>query len=186
MICDIGLLQTTPSITCDGRLAYFNFLHLSIQELLTAVYITRMPASEQISTFDLLFCDSRFSAVFQFYAAITKLRTSRPLLSKLPYCLHPVPAGVLDLVRKIIMKQRSVEYGQPKPFLVSLLHCLYEPQDPSLCQFVIQQLEDTLDLSYITLTPVDCPSIGYFLSLVKKFRVNLNSCSLGDAGFESP
>ena len=125
IICDIGLLQATPSITRDGRLAYFNFLHLSIQELLTAVYITCMPASKQISTFDSLFGDSLFSAVFQFYAAITKLRTSRPFLSKLPYWLRPVPAGVLDLVRKIIKKQRS------KPLLVSLLHCLYEAQDPS-------------------------------------------------------
>ena len=70
VICDLGLLQATPSITCDGRLAYFNFLHLSIQELLTAVYIARMPASKQISTFDSLFGDSRFSAVFQFLSLI--------------------------------------------------------------------------------------------------------------------
>ena len=186
LICEVGLLQATPSILSDGRTVYYNFIHLSIQEMLSAVYISRMPASKQISTFDSLFRDSRFSAVFQFYAAITKLRTSRPFLSKLPRRLCPVPAGVLDLVRKIIKKQRS------KPLLVSLLHCLYEAQDPSLCQFVAEQLRSGLYLGSTSLTPVDSLAIGYFLSSVslttrnaKEFEVNLYDCSLGDAGTKS-
>ena len=188
VICEVGLLQATPSILSDGRTVYYNFLHLSIQEMLSAVYISRMPASEQISTFDSLFSDSRFSAVFQFYAAITKLRTSRPFLSKLPHWLCPVPAGVRDLVRKIIKKQKSIPYGQPKTLLVSLLHCLYEAQDPSLCQFVTEQLGNMLNLRRTSLTLVDSIAIGYFLSSVsistsnaKEFRVDLNNCSLGDA-----
>ena len=77
VVCEVGLLQATPSIFSDGRTVYYNFLHLSVQEMLSAVYISRMPASEQISTFDLLFGDSRLSAVLQFYSAITKLRISR-------------------------------------------------------------------------------------------------------------
>ena len=186
VICEVGLLQATPSILSEGRTVYYNFIHLSVQEMLSAVYISCMPASEQISTFDSLFSDSRFSAVFQFYAAITKLRTSRPFLSKLPHWLCPVPTGVLDLVRKIIKKQMT------KPLLVSLLHCLYEAQDPSLCQFVTEQLGDMLNLRDNSLTPVDSLAIGYFLSSVslttsniKAFIVDLNSCSLGDAGTKS-
>ena len=76
--------------------------------------------------------------------------------------------------------------------IVSLLHCLYEAKDPSLCQFVTKQLGGSLNLSYTSLTPVDCLAIGYFLSSVtvttsnnKVFRVALNSCSLGDAGTKS-
>ena len=149
-----------------------------------------MPASEQISTFDSLFGDSRFSAVFQFYAAITKLRISRPFLSILPYQLRPVPAGVLDLVRKIIKIVRVSH--ESNTLLVSLLHCLYEAQDPSLCQFVSEQLEGELHLSYTFLTPVESLAVGYFLSFVslttsnvKEFTVDLGSCSLGDAGTKS-
>ena len=186
MVCEVGLLQATPSILSDGRTVYYNFIHLSIQEMLSAVYISRKPASKQISTFDSLFRDSRFSAVFQFYAAITKLRASRSFLSKLPYWLCPVPTGVLDLVRKIIKKQRS------RPLLVSLFHCLYEAQDPSLCQFVAEQLGSRLDLCSTSLTPVDSLAIGYFLSSVslttsnvKEFNVLLYNCSLGDAGTKS-
>ena len=188
VICEVGLLQATPSIVSDGRTVYYNFLHLSIQEMLSAAYIARMPANEQISTFDSLFSDSSFSAVFQFYAAITKLRISRPFLSKLPRWLCPISAGVHDLIRKIIKKQK-IQYSQPKTLLLSLFHCLYEAQDSSLCQFVKKQLGNNLYLSFTSLTPVDSVAIGYFLSCVppttdnaSEFVVALKKCSLGDAG----
>ena len=190
VICEVGLLQATPSILSDGRAICYNFIHLSIQEMLSAVYISRMPASKQISTFDSLFSDSRFSAVFQFYAAITKLRTSRPFLSMLPSWLIPggVTVHMLELVRKIVSRNN-------KTVLISLLHCLYEAQDPFLCQFVKEQLRyrlignNILILSSTSLTPVDSLAIGYFLSSIslstsnaKEFKVDLSDCSLGDAG----
>ena len=94
-ICELGLPQAVPSIVSHGRSVYYNFLHLSIQEMLAALYISRMPASEQISTFDSMFNEAHFSAVLQFYAAITKFRTSRPFLGLVPRFLRPVPAIVL-------------------------------------------------------------------------------------------
>ena len=187
VIRKVGLLQSTPSIISNGKVVYYNFAHLSVQEVLTSVYISRLPASKQISTFDKLFGDSRFGPVLQYYAAITKLRTSRPWLSKLPSWLIPesITVHMLDLVRRIIARKRI-------SLLVSLLHCLYEAQDPFLCQFVAEQLGGSLDLSNTSLTPVDCLAIGYFLSSVtlttsnnKVFTVNLYNCSLGDAGTKS-
>ena len=185
VICEMGLLQATPSILSDGQTVYYNFIHLSVQEFLSAVYISKLPASKQISTFNSLFEEPRFNSVFRYYAAITKLRTSRPFLSKLPRWLCPVPAGVLDLVRKMV-ETRS------KPLLVSLLHCLYEARDLSLCQFVVEQLGNVLYLRGTSLTPVDCLALGYFLSTVslttsnaEEFRVDLENCSLGDAGTKS-
>ena len=187
IICEMGLLQATPSIISDGSIVYYHFIHLSIQEYLSALYIARLPASKQISTFNSLFGDSRFSAVFQFYSAITKLRTSRPLLSYLPQWL--IPQGVTIHMRDVI--QRMVQQ-EKQPLLVSLLNCLVEAEDPSLCQFVIEQLENELVLSNTSLTPLDCLAIGYFISTVsltttkvKEFKVNLNRCSLGDAHIKS-
>ena len=188
VICEMGLLQATPSILSEGQTVYYNFIHLSVQEFLSAVYISKLPASKQISTFNSLFGEPRFNSVFRYYAAITKLRTSRPFLSKLPQWLCPVPAGVLDLVGKMVKKRKTVWYN-PKTLLVSLLHCLYEARDLSLCKFVAEQLENVVDLSRTSLTPVDYHALGYFLSTVslttsnvKEFRVNLDKCFLGDAG----
>ena len=72
----LSLLQGVESFIGREKAVSHNFIHLSIQELLAAYYIaTQLPASEQVSKFNELFDKSRFSAVFRFYAAITKLRT---------------------------------------------------------------------------------------------------------------
>ena len=186
-ISEVGLLQSVPSIISGGHQIYFCFLHLSIQELLAAVHISHMTPEQQISFFQNIFGTQRFSAVFQFYAGITKLRTSRPWLSKLPRFLCPVPASVYDLVRKVVKKKYS------EPLLVSLFHCLYEAEDNSLCVFVAELFRDFLSHNYslylhnTTLSPLDCLSLGYFLSVVSTtvsggFRVNLWGCSIDDQG----
>ena len=186
---DMGLLQATPSMIPDGRTNFFHFIHLSIQELLTALYISHMSVREQISTFKSLLGDSQFR-VLQFYVAITKLQSSMPFFGKLPKWLIPknVTVSMIELFRKIIKERNAVRHGEPKPVLVSLLHCLHEAQDIPLCQFVAKQLDHVLDLQNTSLTPVDCIVIGYFLSSVTLtsdvtvFRVDLSNCSLGDTG----
>jgi hypothetical protein len=94
---------------------------------------------------------------------------------------------MLDLIGKIVERSHN-----NKSLLVSLLHCLYEAQDPSLCQFVAEQLGNELNLRGTSLTPVDSIAVGYFLSSVsvttsdiKVFKVDLGNCSLGDAGTKS-
>ena len=182
-ISKYGLLQSVPSIVCDGHQTYFSFLHLSIQELLAAIHISHMSPKQQISVFQELFGTPRFSAVFEFYAGMTKLRVSRPLLSKIPRFLCPVPTSVYGLVRKVVKENHS------KPLLVSLLHCLYKAEDSTLCMFVADLLHNSLSLLQNTLTPLDSLSIGYFLSVVSTtvsgaFTVNLENCSIGDQGCE--
>ena len=187
-ISNIGLLQTVPSIISDGHLVYYCFLHLSIQELLAAIHISLMSSKTQISVFQKLFGNPRFSAVFQFYAGITKLSTSRPILSLLPRFLCPVPATVFDLVRKIVKteKEKAVWYGEPKPLLLSLINCLYEAEDLQLCVFVANLLNHNIDLDNTTMNPIDCLSVGYFASACSNtsngFTLSLHSCSIGDQG----
>ena len=112
----LGLLQGVESFVRRGKALFYNFLHLSIQEILAGFYIaTQLPDYEQVSKFNELFDKSRFSAVFQFYAAITKFQTS----------------GINDVVIRVAKKSN-------KTLLSSLLHCLYEAQDPSLCESVAQ------------------------------------------------
>ena len=161
---EIGLLQSVPSIIGDGHQIYFCYLHLSIQELLAAVHISQMSPKQQISVFQELFGTPRFSAVFQFYAGITKLRTNRPWLSKLPRFLCPVPTSVYDLVRKC--SQERMETGWFKHLYLSLsstvsmkLRILHY-----VCLWLIF-LTTPLAFADTTLSPLDCLSVGYFLSV---------------------
>ena len=163
----LSLLQGVGSLIGREKAVSHNFIHLPIQELLAAWYIaTQLPASEQVSKFNKLFDKARFSAVFQYYAAITKLKTP----------------GINNVVISVVKR-----YSENKSLLVSLLHCLYEAQDPSLCESVALLLQHGLNLSDTTLTPSDCLCIGYFLSHIckmdaDKFKVKLVSCSISDQG----
>ena len=121
----LSLLQGVESFIGREKAVSHNFIHLSIQELLAAYYIaTQLPAGEQVSKFNELFDKSRFSAAFQFYAAITKLKTPR----------------IKDVVINVAIKYSS-NSGYHKVLIISLLHCIYEAQDPSLCEIVAEQLQ---------------------------------------------
>lgn len=67
----LSLLQGVKSIALSTWSASYNFLHLSVQELLAAYHISTFPQNRQIKIFQDLFEQPRFSAVFQFYAAFT-------------------------------------------------------------------------------------------------------------------
>ena len=193
VLCEVGLLQVVPSIS---GAVYYSFIHSSLQVFMAALHLSRLPAGRQISTFESLFGNARFLAVLKFYAAITKLRTSRPFLNKLPHWLSPVPSSLQEFIRKIIKKQQAdAKSYQSKHLLVFLLHCLYAAQDSSLCQFVAERLNFTLDVcEQGWLTSADCLAVGYFLSAVsitvcsdldQFFTVELEMCALGDIGTRS-
>ena len=158
----LSLLQAIESFLQSGKSVFYNFLHLSVQEVLSAYYITtRLSDSEQVSKFQQLFVQPRFAAVFQFYAAITKLKSP----------------GIREVIDRIVE-------AKSKPLLVSLLRCLYEAQDPALCLYVADRLEYRLDLSETSLSPLDCLSVGFFLFPLngKETSVNLAQCQIGDLG----
>ena len=158
----LSLLQAIESFLQSGKSVFYNFLHLSVQEVLSAYYITtKMSDSEQVSQFQQLFNQPRFAAVFQFYAAITKLKSP----------------GICQVIDRIVE-------AKSKPLLVSLLRCLHEAQDPALCLYVAERIEYRLDLSETSLSPLDCLSISVFISSTtdKKIAVNLSQCQIGDLG----
>ena len=158
----LSLLQAIESFPQSGKSVFYNFLHLSLQEVLSAYYITtQLSDSEQVSQFQQLFNQPRFAAVFQFYTAITKLKS----------------AGIHQVIDRI-------SEAKSKPFLVSLLRCLHEAQDPALCLYVAERLEYRLDLSETSLSPLDCLSVGFFLSSLsgKETNVYLGRCTIGDLG----
>ena len=167
----LGLLQGAKSMVGRKKSLTQNFIHLSVQELLAALYMaTQLLPSEQVSKLLELFDSIRFSAVFLFYSAITKLQTP----------------GISDIINRIAMEYGVSQATQKnKTLLLSLLHSLYETQDISqaLCESVAQYLLHGLNLSGITLSQYDCHCIGYFLSSICKtttgqLEVQLSTCRI--------
>ena len=160
----LSLMQGVTSFTDTEESKLYNFLHLSTQELLAAFYISKLQPDEQVKIFNQLFEQPRFANVFQFYAAFTKLQT----------------AGIRDTISSIVKSKKKI-------LILSLLHCLYEAQDDTLCQFVSCQLKAELDLSKQTLSPVDCLSVGYTVRSVcsataGEFKLKLTLTRFDDYG----
>ena len=161
-LATLGLIQGVESLASFKKSVSYNFLHLSVQELLASFYISKLPQSEQVEVFKTLFGQPRFAAVFRFYAAFTRLETE----------------GIREIISSFVKKNIRSK-------MLYLLNGLYEAQDLSLCQFVGSQLGGELDLCDTPLSPVDCLSVAYFISCIclttsGEFKVMLRCFSLDD------
>ena len=66
---------------------------------------------------------------------------------------------------------------------MSLLRCLYEAQNPSLCLCLAERLKYSLDLGgTVLISPLDCLSISFFLSFIsgREVDVKLFQCYIGE------
>ena len=139
----LGLLQATQGLALCGKSISYNFLHLSVQELLAAYHISQMDSSEQIRVFKKLFGSPRFEAVLQYYCGFTKL--DNPEIQQfisLYHCGNPGLKNVLPI-----------------------LHCFFEAKQPSLSQLVdpIRFMSSSDFAEYSKMTPVDLLAVGYFI-----------------------
>ena len=160
----LGLLYQMDSFLEGGKSVFYRFFHHSLLEVLAAMHIaTCLSDSEQVSQFQQLFDQPHFVNVFKFYSAITKLKTPG--------------------INKVVKKIASVHCNSNSR-LVQLLRCLYEAQDNTVCHFVVKFVRH-FDLYGASRSPLDCLSVGYFISMsgsVENRTVNLNSCKIGDNG----
>ena len=141
-LSSLGLLQAVEGLTLHSKYLSYNFLHLSVQELLAAYHISRIDSSKQLEVFERMFGSSRFQAVLHYYSGFTKLAN---------------PA-IQDFVSTYARQKSSIKD------LLPLLHCFYEAQEPLLCKLVPEVFtRECIELNS-TLNPVDYLAIGYFVT----------------------
>ena len=70
----LDLLQSVEGYGSVGNIGItYNFIHLAVQELLAAYYISKMESDKHAEVFESLLDESRTSAVLQFYSAFISL-----------------------------------------------------------------------------------------------------------------
>ena len=162
----MGVLQRVPLAGTSSKTILYNFIHLSIQEMLAAYRISQIGSNQQVRVFQTLLGEPRCAAILQFYAGFTKL-TNRG-------------------VRNIITGSDFIRCS--KLSLLCLIRCFFEAQifDQSLYEKLIPRMNGKLDLHCVTLSPLDCMSIGYFLAILLKnsrelhVSVLFNDCCIDD------
>ena len=140
----LGLLHVEQSLVSCGRSSTCNFPHLSVQEYLAAYCISQIPSeTERCNKMKAITNKDRFSAVFCFFASITKLKTECDV----------------SLFRKFLPLCKEYENN-----IESFVAVLHEAQSEALCQYTSEVFEHQMDLRANPL--FDYVSIGYFLYAV--------------------
>ena len=141
----LGLVTINHTAQLSGVYKTYTFLHLTLQEFLTAYYMTNLMAQEQ---FDLIkkyipsvltrseSCMS--STVWTFYCGLVKFQFQAELTK----------------FYEILYK----EYD-----MLPLLRCVFESQQQVVCDEVVKHFQGRIRL-YSTLTPSDGSVLGYVIS----------------------
>ena len=158
-----GLLQKIPQLySTSSPKASYNFLHKTLQEFLTAWYVSSLPTSEQRVFVKDSLTKPNMAMTVRFMAGLTKFQTSSENMD-----------GMADIVMSLETddKQRLLEN----------LHWMFETQNPTFIQRLMGNKEQTLDLSHTPLNPFDLYVLGYCIANSSTlWSVNLEYCDLTD------
>ena len=167
----LGLLHSVQRFVSFGRkLVTCNFIHLAVQDLLAAYYISQLEPAKHSKQFEILLNDKLKFPVLQFYSGLTRLTN--------------------EGVRNLIIAR--FEFFQKRSrFLLAILNCIFEAQlidDQSFYEQIVRAIELTLDFKNTSLSPMDCLSVHHFLSSIRtvargRTSLMLDSCSLNDDYF---
>ena len=135
----LGLMQEVPQVYTQGKASSYHFTHLTLQEFLSAVHISQLPADEQTKLIhDRLYSD-HFKMTLRFVAGLTKLANALP-----------------EITRRL----RNHHHG----VLISL-HWLFECKDTSVTTKTLGS--DGMVVSshvHYSLTPLDYYVTGHVIS----------------------
>ena len=167
----LGLLHSVQGFGRIGRkLVTCNFIHLAVQELLAAYYISRLEPAEHSEKFKILLNDNLKFPVLQFYAGLTGLTNE----------------GVRKLITEFDFDQSE---EKSKRCLLTFLNCIFEAQicDQSFYEQMISALNLKMTFSRIPMSPMDCLSVHYFLSYIRtvargQIDLDLALCDISDQG----
>ena len=142
----LGLLHCVKGFgSVFSQVVTYNFIHLSVQELLAAYHMSQLDQAEHSKEFKLLLNNNKFQ-VLEFYAGLTKLSNK----------------GVQDI---IITSFR--DYFSESLVFKCFMNCIFEAQisDPSFYQLV-----PIKDIQFVDtfLSSIDCLSMNYFLFYIQR------------------
>ena len=167
----LGLLLV-DKMTAESSLPTktFSFLHLTLQEFLSAVYLTEYTNEvEQLGLIDNLGGSIHMWVVWKFYCGLNAIKTSRPRI-------------FTDAFRSLTRLNISDRLGH-----LHLMHCAFESRMQESCAEVLHQLKGTVDVQDIALNPSDCAALGDVFSKapLELKELDLSYCHIGPVGIQT-
>ena len=171
----LGLMQSVPELYEAKTMSAVshNFLHLTLQEYLSAVHISTFSQHAFVEALESMFGKKHLTVVLRFLAGLTKLAPQKgsSFTSKARAFFKISP------VQYVISLQRDALC------FIDTMHWLFEAHEKELLSQVLGQNVQDRTLSSQFLSPFDCYVLGYCLTNSQcKWKLNLKSCSITEEG----
>ena len=186
-----GMLSVKTTSNVVGESKVYDFIYKPTQELLSALYLTRLNENHLIDKLSETFGNKKFEVVWVFYAGLTDLKqiSLKKMLEKckmtLPYqtCIK-LPAQLhSDLVTWWNKCKSYYENVESRDFLLPLILCCYEANNSEACSIIAKHFyaDDVcrLDIPPIYANPYLLLAVSYFLTHCGKtwsLRCNNTNC----------
>ena len=166
----LGLL-VVDKMTAESSLPTktFSFLHLTLQEFLSAVYLTlHVSEAAQLKEIDQHGGDRHMSVVWKFYCGLHRQNTSKNIFN--------------DAFKSLAKRKITDRLGH-----LHLIHCAFESRETMPCAEVLCQLNGAVDVRDIALNPSDCAALGEVFSNAPQElkQLDLSYCHLGPTGIRT-
>ena len=148
-----GLLQSVETVLETGHGVSFHFLHLTFQEFLASLYLSRQPPETQFEVFRAHCSESRFTLIWRFFFGICFCST--------------------ELEAKCDIKQ-VIHCVAKKGNKIYLCHCAFEAQNDYIVNSEIIQL---LLAPYNPYSTFGYPSTAHDCAAVLYVIANMQECS---------
>ena len=162
----LGLLQDVPALYHGrGVESSYSFLHLTVQEFLTAFHLSRCDIRVLIQVFREEYRNPRWQTVLRFLAGLTRpafLFADRSLWQRLKV--------VFRIERNSPQSLRSVDS-------LSVVHWVHESQNSRVLEFFFGDTPD-IEFYHRTVTPFDCYELGFCVAQCGVRTLELEVCSI--------
>eukprot|EP00731_Ephydatia_muelleri_P004484 Em0002g660a len=161
----LGLLQKVPQVfSTSSPIASYNFIHKTLQEFLTAWYVSSLPTSEQRVFMNDSLTKPNMAMTVRFMAGLTKFQTT---------------SENMDALADLVISLENTDQQR----LIECLHWMFETQNPTFIQRLMGYKEQTFECSETVLNPFDLHVFGYCIAnSFTLWSVKLFACDLTNEG----
>ena len=171
----LGLMQSVPELyeSKGMNTVSHNFLHLTLQEYLSAVHISTFSQHTFVEALESMFGKKHLIIVLRFLAGLTKLA--------------PQKGSSFTSKARAFFKKSPVQYVKSLQRdalgFIDTMHWLFEAQEKELLSQVLGRNIQDRNLSSQFLSPFDCYALGYLLANSQcQWKLDLKNCSITGEG----
>ena len=159
----LGLIVIDRYFVKYGLDETYTFIHLTLQEYLSACYISYRSEEEQAEIVEDYRSAKNFAEVWKYFCGIGKCS--------------------LNNFEKLLKETESEVVSNT----LLHLHCAFESQNETMCTQVVDTYDSNISLCYKTLNPSDMTALGYVIANSKTplKELTLASCRLGPEGLSA-